>query len=137
MLHNQSLNSLAKCYLYFLFIQPYSGNLENTQNVRLRWVKRNPKFDCMVQSHVTSAISIPNYFFTNNCPLLINFAIKFYLRSETFTSYKFCAGHPKKGAFLFVRRKRHARVRPVYFSYKVMVQEGSLRVRYRWSHLAK
>jgi len=41
-----------------------------------------------------------------------------------------------EGDFLFVRRKRHARVRSI-FSYKVMVLEGSLHIRYRWSYLAK
>jgi len=48
---------------------------------------------------------------------------------------------PKKGLFrgdfLFVRRKRHARVRTVFFSNKVMVLEDSSHIRYWWSYLAK
>ena len=56
--------------------------------------------------------------FTSIYPLLNTFATKFYLRSETYVSYKFYAGYHQKGDFLdflFVRRKRHARFRSVFF----------------------
>jgi len=38
-------------------------------------------------------------FFTSIHPLLITFATKLYLRSETYISYKFYARYPKKGLF--------------------------------------
>jgi len=50
--------------------------------------------------HLTSVISIPNYFFTSICPLLITWAAKFYLRSEKYVSYKFYAGYHQKRDFL-------------------------------------
>jgi len=85
-----------------------------------------PHFLNVVLRHVTSGISRPNYFFTSICPLLITFATNFYLLRETYISCKFYAGYHQKrdfleGDFLFVRRKRHARVRSVFFSHKVMV----------------
>jgi len=63
--------------------------------------------------------------FTSICPLLITFATKLYLRSETYIAYKFYALYHQKGDFLegdflFVRRKRHAPIRS-FFSYQVMV----------------
>ena len=63
-------------------------------------------------------------FFTSICPLLINFATKLHLPSEMYISYKFYAKRFFRGDFLFVRRKRHARVRSVFFiSDQVMVLE--------------
>jgi len=56
--------------------------------------------------------------FTSKRPLLITFATKLYLRSETYISYKFYAGYHQKEDFLFVRRKRPARVRSVFFHTK-------------------
>jgi len=72
-----------------------------------------PHFLNVVPEHVTSGISKPNYFFTSIYPLLIAFATKFYLRSEICISYKFYAGYHQKRDFL--RRKRHARFRSVFF----------------------
>jgi len=61
----------------------------------------------------------PKQFFTCICPLLITFATKLYLPSETYISYNFFAGYRQKRIFkgdcLFVRRKRHARVRIHFF----------------------
>jgi len=59
--------------------------------------------------------SLTRLFFTSICPLLITFATKLYPRSETYISHKFYAEYHQKGNFLFVRRKRHARVRSVFF----------------------
>jgi len=54
-------------------------------------------------------------FFTSIRLLLIPFATTFYLRSETYILYKVCEGYHQKGDFLFVRRKRHARARSIFF----------------------
>jgi len=58
-----------------------------------------PHFLTVVPEHVISGIFIPNYFITSMCPLLITFATKFYLRSET---YKFNARYHQKKRGFFV-----------------------------------
>jgi len=69
--------------------------------------------------------------------LLITFATKLYLPSETYISYKFYALYHQKGDILSVRRKRHARIRSIFFSDEVMVLEDSSHMRYWWSYLVK
>jgi len=59
----------------------------------------HPHFLNVCLGHVTFVISIPNYFFTSIRPLLITFATKFYLRSETYISYKFYARYHQKRDF--------------------------------------
>jgi len=47
--------------------------------------------------------------------LLITFATKFYLRSETFISYNVVQGTPKEGAFLFGRKNVMHVLDPFFF----------------------
>ena len=81
-------------------------------------------------------------FFASICPLLITIATKFYLRSETlaYILYKFYAGYHQKRHFLegiFLCVENVMQVLNPFFSYKIMGQEDSLHIRYRWSYLAK
>ena len=86
------------------------------------FVKCHPKFGYVFLGHVTSVISMPNYPLTSICALLITFATKFYLRSERYIIQISGRVPPKwgpfRGDFVFVRRKRHARVRSVVFHIK-------------------
>jgi len=50
---------------------------------------------------MTSVISGPKVFLTSICPLLVTFATKLYLHSETYISYKFWALYHQKGIFCF------------------------------------
>jgi len=63
-------------------------------------------------------------FYTSRRPLLIAFTTKLYLRSEHRYHSNFMHCTTKEGFytwdFLFVRIKRHARVRSIFSSYQVM-----------------
>ena len=73
-------------------------------------------------------------------PLLITFATKLYLRSETYTSYKFYALNHKNGilsVFFVWPCKKSCTCQICIFSYKFMEYDDSSRIKYRWSYLFK
>jgi len=91
------------------------------------------KFGCHIDYAFLGTCDIRYFwnkpFLTSRPPLLNTFTTKSYLRSETYTAYKFYALYTQTtallGEFLFVRRKCHARLRSVFSLYQVIVQDYS------------
>ena len=60
--------------------------------------------DYIFLRHMTSVISGPKVFLTSIAPLLVTFATKWYLHSETYISYKFHALYHQKGIFVCAQK---------------------------------
>jgi len=79
----------------------------------------HPHFRNVFLGHVTSVIYIPNYFFYFHMSTVNHVRNKILSAQRNIHNTNFMQGTTKKMAFwrgfLFARRKRHARVRSIFF----------------------